>query len=78
MQRFLSSLDGDHRELVELLLDVYRTHSFEDLRNMKVFNLPQFKDAGWTKAKAQRVFGTRQKYMNALNDLENVLYEKEA
>lgn len=78
VQRFLVEYDSDRRELFELLLDVYRTNSFESLRNMSVFNLPQFKAAGWTKAKAQRTFGTRQKYMDALSDLENALYEKEA
>lgn len=77
VEAFLASFDDDRQELFRLLLDVYRTNAFESLRNMSVFNLPQFSDAGWTRGKAQRLFGSKQKYLNALNDLENVLYEKE-
>ncbi|MBR3383964.1 MAG: DEAD/DEAH box helicase family protein [Atopobiaceae bacterium] len=77
MEAFLAPLDDDRQELFRLLLDVYRTNTFESLRNMSVFNLPQFADAGWTRLKAQRLFGSKQNYLSALNDLENVIYEKE-
>ena len=52
--------------------------SFASLRDLSIFKLPQFKAAGWTMRKALRLFGSKANYMDAVNELENALYEKEA
>lgn len=78
VERYLASKPDDVHEVLSLLLDAYRTMSFKSLRMLSVFKLPQFASAGWTPRKAVKLFGDKKKYMQAVDELENALYEKEA
>ena len=78
VERYLASKPEELREVLTLLLDAYRTMSFNALRTLAVFKLPQFSNAGWTTRKAVKLFGGKGQYMAALDELENVLYEMEA
>lgn len=69
--------DGGTRELLRLLVDAYAMSGFEALRNLDIFNMPQFRELGWTKLKAVRKFGGKDKYLALLNELENAIYEEE-
>lgn len=63
--------------LFELLLDVYQLQDFDTLCDIRVFNLKQFKDAGWTMQKAVKLFGNRQQYLDTILEFGYVLYGKE-
>lgn len=79
VERFIEQdcFDGGSRELLHLLVDAYATSGFEALRNLDIFNMPQFRELGWTKLKAVKKFGGKDKYLALLNKLENSLYEEE-
>lgn len=79
MLRFLDQtrFDEGMRELLRLLLDAYVETDFEKLRDLDVFNLPQFKSRGWTKLGAIKRLGGKAKYHELLHELENALYEQE-
>ena len=78
VDRYLATKTDAEREVLTLLLDAYRVMSFASLRDLSIFKLPQFKTAGWTMRKALKLFGGKASYMDAVNELENALYEKEA
>ncbi|MGN0076218.1 MAG: EcoAI/FtnUII family type I restriction enzme subunit R, partial [Parafannyhessea sp.] len=69
--------DEPARGLLRLMLDAYAEMGFERLRDLAVFNLPQFKAAGWTKLSAVKKLGGKERYYGLLSELENALYEKE-
>ena len=79
VDRFIEQerFDGGSRELLHLLVDAYATSGFEALRNLDIFNMPQFRELGWTKLKAVKKLGGKDRYLALLNDLENVLYEED-
>lgn len=75
MLRYISQHSPEKQELMNLLLEAYIEKSFVNLRNLEIFNLPQFKARGWTKVKAIKAFGGKDNYYNALNELEDTLYK---
>ena len=77
MYRYINSLDEKKQELVPMLLKIYETKDFEALKDLNVFNLPQFTAKGWTKLSGAKAFGGKQKYYEFLSQLENKLYEGE-
>lgn len=70
-------MDDNKKELVPMLLKIYEAQDFEALRDLNVFNLPQFTEKGWTKLSCAKAFGGKQKYFEFLAELENKLYEGE-
>ena len=77
VERYLRSQDPEVSDLFRLMLEVYRETGFENLRDMRVFRQAYFTDAGWNAKRVQRVFGSKKAYLEALDTLENALYEKE-
>ncbi len=79
VDRFIEQerFDGGQRELLHLLVDAYATSGFEALRNLDIFNMPQFRELGWTKLKAVKKFGGKDRYLGLLGELENALYEED-
>lgn len=79
VERFISQsrFDGGQKELLHLLVDAYAASGFEALRNLDIFGMPQFRELGWTKLKAVKKFGGKDKYFALLLELENSLYEEE-
>ena len=60
-----------------MLVDAYAASGFEALRNLDIFNMPQFRELGWTKLGAVKKFGGKDRYLRLLNELENALYEED-
>lgn len=71
------NLPDARREFLELLLNEYKTSDFHRLKDLSgVFALPVIKEAGYTPVKViQSLFGSRDKYIEFINEMENKLYE---
>lgn len=74
---FINSLSDEKKELTALLLNIYINSDFERLKDLDIFNLPQFAELGYTKLSAVKAFGGKPQYYAFLTDLENKLYEGE-
>lgn len=75
ISRYLNSLSVEQQQLVLLLLEVYVEKNFEVLKDLNIFDLPQFVEKGLTKLKSVKLFGSKEKYYKFLSELENKLYE---
>lgn len=75
--RYLEQFDEEVTEVLRLLLDAYAETSFTNLRDVKnIFTQPKFADLGYTPLKViKQCFGSKEKYYDLLNELENKLYE---
>ncbi len=65
------------QDILWLLLDAYVAQDFESLKDLDIFNLPQFTQIGYTKLSAVKLFSGKNNYYNILGELENKLYEGE-
>lgn len=79
VSRFIEQdrFDGGARELLGLLVDAYAASGFEALRDLDIFGMPQFRALGWTKLKAVKKLGGKDRYFALLNELENSIYKEE-
>jgi len=70
---------GDQaRGVLEALLEKYADHGITDIEDAAILELPPFTDVG-TKTQIRRViFGGNEKYSQAITELENALYERQA
>lgn len=75
--KYLDSYSDEMKIILRQLLKAYeRTNDFASLRNIKaVFGSREFAKLGYTPMKVMKMFGSRDKYYNVLNELENKLYE---
>lgn len=73
--RYLERFNDNQRQLLRLLLDAYAATNFANLKDLEIFNMHQFTDLGWTKLKAVKAFGGKEKYYGILTELENKIYE---
>lgn len=73
----LSDMDDEKKEIVRTLLDAYAETNFQNLRDVRtIFSMPNFIDMGYTPLKIiKEYFGSKEKYYQFLNMLENKLYE---
>lgn len=72
----LDTLDIDKKEIIEIILKEYKQEDFSKLKDITVFNLPIFKEKGYTPMKIlKNIFGgNRQNYIDLMNQIENLLY----
>jgi type I restriction enzyme R subunit len=72
----LDTLDIEKRVIVEIILDEYKQEDFSKLKDITVFNLPIFKEKGYTPMKIlKNIFdGKRQNYIDLMNQIEELLY----
>ena len=72
----LDELDIEKRDIVETILSEYKTEDFSKLKDITVFNLPVFKEKGYTAMKIlKNVFGgNKQNFINLMKQIEEVLY----
>lgn len=72
----LDELDIEKRDIVETILNEYKTEDFSKLKDITVFNLPVFKEKGYTAMKIlKNVFGgNKQNFINLMKQIEEVLY----
>ena len=66
---------GDHaRNVLEALLDKYADEGIENIESMEVLQVKPLSDFGSTVEIINGIFGSRDKYMQAIKELENELY----
>lgn len=67
---------GDQvRNVLEALLDKYANEGIENIENMEVLQLKPLSDFGSTVEIVNGIFGSREKYIEAIKELENELYK---
>ncbi|SDH21476.1 EcoAI/FtnUII family type I restriction enzme subunit R [Halanaerobium congolense] len=70
---YFAKYGEEAREVIKALLDKYRDDGVTNIEDMKVLQLEEFRKIGSPK-KIIKSFGSRQKYEEAIKDLENKLY----
>src|SRR6056297_125429 len=70
---YFTKYSEEARKVIEALLDKYRDDGIEDIESMKVLQLEKFKKLG-SPRKIVDLFGGRDKYEEAVKDLEEKLY----
>ena len=72
----LNKLDVEKRDIIEIILNEYKTEDFSKLKDITVFNLPIFKEKGYTSMKIlKNVFGgNKQNFIDLMKQIEEVLY----
>ncbi len=70
---FLSKYSDTAREVLETLLDTYMNEGIYEIETTQVLKLEQFKKYG-TPSKIASYFGGKDGYLNAINNLQNVIY----
>ncbi len=72
----LNHLDKEERQIMELVLNEYKTEDFSKLKDITIFQLPIFKEKGYTPMKIlKKVFcGNKQNFLNFMKQIEDVLY----
>lgn len=70
---FLSKYNGVAKEVLETLLDTYMNEGIYEIETTKVLKLEPFKKYG-TPSKIASYFGGKPGYMNAVHNLQNVIY----
>ena len=72
----LDGLEIEKRDIIEIILNEYKTVDFSKLKDIAVFNLPVFKDKGYTPMKIlKNVFGgNKQNYIDLMEQIETELY----
>lgn len=72
----LDGLGIEERDIMETLLNEYKTEDFSKLKELTVFNLPVFKEKGYTPMKIlKHVFGgNKQNFTELMEQIEEVLY----
>ncbi len=75
-QDFFSKYTGDARAVLEILLDKYMNQGITEVEDIKVLSLADFADYG-KPAKIVKLFGGKDKYEQAIKELEDSLYVME-
>lgn len=72
----LDNLDVEKKDIIEIILNEYKQDDFSKLKDITVFNLPIFKEKGYTPMKIlKNIFdGNRQNYIDLMNQIEDLLY----
>ena len=72
----LDQLDIEKRDIIQTILNEYKTEDFSKLKDITVFNLPVFKEKGYTAMKIlKNVFGgNKQNFIDLMKQIEEVLY----
>ncbi len=70
---FLSTYNGVAREVLETLLDTYMNEGIYEIETTKVLKLEPFKKYG-APSKIAKYFGGKTGYLNAVHNLQNVIY----
>ncbi len=72
----LHRLDFEKRDIIETILNEYKTEDFSRLKDITVFHLPVFKEKGYTPMKIlKNVFGgNKQNFIDLMREIEEILY----
>lgn len=72
---YVSGLPEKQQEIMTILFKCYQHSDFDELKEMRIFDLPIFTKAGWTRLSAIQQFGSKEKYLNFMSVIEKKLYE---
>ena len=72
----LDGLDIEKKDIIQTILNEYKTEDFSKLKDITVFNLPVFKEKGYTSMKIlKNIFdGDKQNFIDLMKQIEEVLY----
>ena len=70
MLRYVEKLPSEQKNVLEIVLDVYKTTDWTDLRHIRIFSLPPFAVKGYTIKTALRPFGGREGYEKVIDEME--------
>ena len=76
VQNFVNSFDNDLSNILKILLECYKKTDFNDLKNIKIFDLPIFMQNGYTKKQIVTYFNGVDNYLRVMNELEKHLYRE--
>ena len=71
---YVITLPDEQQKVIKLLLECYKNTDFTDLRLLKVFDLPIFKEAGYTRKTAVRPFGDKDGFLEIIDELEQKMF----
>lgn len=71
----LRQYSGQAREVLGLLLDQYMNLGINDMENIQILKMDDFKKFG-TPSKIAKLFGGKQGYLTAIKQLEDVIYQQ--
>lgn len=70
---YLDKFSPENQDIIRLLLDAYRDHDIDELKNMRILNMPEFIQKGTAPAIVNS-FGGKDKYLEMLAEIEEQIY----
>lgn len=70
---YIAQLPKGQKDVMEIVMDVYRTTDWTDLRLIKIFSLPAFASKGYTVKTALKPFGGKDGYEKVIDEMEDTL-----
>ena len=70
---YVARLPKEQKDIMEIVIDVYRTTDWTDLRYLKIFGLPLFTAKGYTIKTALKPFGGKDGYEKVIDEMEEAL-----
>lgn len=71
---YVITLPDEQQKVIKLLLECYRDTDFTDLRVLKIFDLPIFQNAGYTRKTAVKPFGSKDGFIDVVDELEQKMF----
>lgn len=71
---YVITLPDEQQNVIKILLECYRQTDFTDLRLLKIFDLPIFQKAGYTRKTAIKPFGDKEGYTAVVDELEQKMF----
>ena len=70
---YIVKLPTEQKEVMEIILEIYKTTDWTDLRLIKIFGLPAFAAKGYTMKTALKPFGGKEGYEKVIDEMEETL-----
>ena len=70
---YLDKFSKENQDIIRLLLEAYREHDIDELKNIRILNMPEFIHID-KPTEIVRSFGGKQKYMDTINEIEQQIY----
>ena len=70
---YIIKLPIEQKEVMEIVLEIYKTTDWTDLRLIKIFGLPAFAAKGYTTKTALKPFGGKDGYEKVIDEMEETL-----
>lgn len=73
IRNYIIKLPSAQKDVMEIVIEVYRTTDWTDLRLIKIFGLPAFSAKGYTVKTALKPFGGKEGYEKVIDEMEETL-----